>query len=179
MKSNSMNTKQNSFQDRLVTSVLKVYKNSNKNQPSICVANLQIDFDFDCFCLLPVFISNNFTMSSHKDVSGRKNNIAKLNDVFRIVGMWGINLFTLGVIEFSEKSHCGLEKIMDKIRNFSDFTEENDPYGEHDFWSVDVDWVKVLWKIDYYDKELKCYSEDPSNPVKTIRVMTVMLADEY
>ena len=37
----------------------------------------------------------------------------------------------------------------------------------------------ILFKIDYYDRDLLGGSEDPGNPHATCRVMTVMLAEEY
>ena len=39
--------------------------------------------------------------------------------------------------------------------------------------------MKIIWKIDYYDKEYEYASEDPADITKTNRVLTVMLADEY
>lgn len=56
---------------------------------------------------------------------------------------------------------------------------DNDPYGEHDFGSLIVDGNKVFWKIDYYDKGMQYASPDPANLSVTVRVMTIMLADEY
>jgi hypothetical protein len=37
----------------------------------------------------------------------------------------------------------------------------------------------LFWKIDYYDPTLQHHSDDPSDPSLTIRVMTVMLTEEY
>ena len=34
-------------------------------------------------------------------------------------------------------------------------------------------------KLDYFDKELKFGSENPADPSKTTRVLTIMLAEEY
>ena len=36
-----------------------------------------------------------------------------------------------------------------------------------------------FWKIDYYDPNLEFGSEDPADPTKTTRILTLMLADEY
>ncbi len=55
----------------------------------------------------------------------------------------------------------------------------NDPYGEHDFGAIDHNGQKIYWKIDYYDPDLKYGSKDPSGPVQTARVLTIMLANEY
>jgi hypothetical protein len=67
------------------------------------------------------------------------------------------------------------------VRNFSGFTADNDPYGEHDFgaFSLPGD-QRLFWKIDYYaDAECEYGSEDPSDPAKSYRVLTIMLAEEY
>lgn len=63
---------------------------------------------------------------------------------------------------------------------FDAFTNDNDPHREHDFGSFDLDGEKLFWKIDYYstdDPDLG--SEDPSDPTKTERTLTIMLAEEY
>ncbi len=70
-------------------------------------------------------------------------------------------------------------EIMACVRSFDDFTENNDPYGERDFGAFDHNGQKIFWKIDYYDRALKYGSEDPSDPEKTTRVLTIMLAEEY
>ena len=62
---------------------------------------------------------------------------------------------------------------------FDKFTGDNDPYGEHDFGSVEVGGNGVFWKIDCYDLALTNHSPDPTDPSVTARVMTVMLAEEY
>jgi hypothetical protein len=65
------------------------------------------------------------------------------------------------------------------IRDFADFTEDNDPYGEHDFGSIEHDGHKLFWKFDYYDHQLEHGSENPDDPAQSCRVLTVMLAEEY
>jgi hypothetical protein len=71
-----------------------------------------------------------------------------------------------------------------RVATFSDFTEDNDPHGEHDFGSFDHDGNRIFWKIDYYDRASfgtgrDMGSEDPSGPAKTLRILTIMLASEY
>ncbi len=61
-----------------------------------------------------------------------------------------------------------------------DFKKGNDPYGERDFNSFSVAGRLCFFKIDYYAKgDLRLASDDPADPSKTERVMTIMLADEY
>jgi hypothetical protein len=68
---------------------------------------------------------------------------------------------------------------LQRVGAFEDFTEDNDPHGEHDFGSFDLVGRKFFWKIDYYDKWTEFGSQDPTNPEITTRVLTLMLADEY
>ncbi len=65
------------------------------------------------------------------------------------------------------------------VRDFDKFTEDNDPHGEHDFGSLTYEGRKIFWKIDYYDTSYEMGSEEPSDPAKTRRVLTIMLASEY
>ncbi|NKC16498.1 MAG: DUF3768 domain-containing protein [Gammaproteobacteria bacterium] len=67
-----------------------------------------------------------------------------------------------------------------RVRDYEDFTPDNDPYGEHDFGAFEAgDLGKLFWKIDCYDTELSYGSEDPADPEKTTRVLTLTLAHEY
>lgn len=72
-------------------------------------------------------------------------------------------------------------EIWGKVSEFSDFTDGNDPYGEHDFGAFDVETVgKIFWKIDYYaDETCSSGADDPSDPAASFRVLTIMLASEY
>ena len=96
--------------------------------------------------------------------------IAKKNDVFRKSG-FGV-VVTPGVQVLED-----LGGLIDEVRRFNEFTEDNDPYGEHDFGSVHWYGERVFWKISYYDQALE-YGEDPLS-LKCRRVLTVMLASEY
>ena len=65
-----------------------------------------------------------------------------------------------------------------QIAAFDAFTETNDPHGEHDFGSIELDGcLKVFWKIDYYsDASMDSGADDKLN---AYRVLVIMLADEY
>ena len=69
--------------------------------------------------------------------------------------------------------------ILKAVSEFSDFTPDNDPYGEHDFGALNVEGHRIYFKIDYYDRDLIYGSPDPANPEVTTRVLTIMLASEY
>jgi Protein of unknown function (DUF3768) len=96
--------------------------------------------------------------------------VAKLNDVFRRNG--NRIVVTSGVQVLDD-----LSGLLDEIRWFDEFTEDNDPYGEHDFGTVYWGGEKIFWKIDYYDRRLE-YGAGPLSK-ECQRVMTVMLASEY
>lgn len=99
------------------------------------------------------------------------SDIAKLNDRFR--GMCLDVFYTDGVRD-GIMDLIGLSRA---VEDFNRFTEDNDPYGEHDFGSLKFEGQKVFWKIDYYDRDLK-YWCDPLSP-DCRRVLTVMLSEEY
>ena len=102
--------------------------------------------------------------------------IRALNDAFRTGMTGGKVLLTAGVDSLPSDVQA---IVIRRVATFSDFTEENDPHGEHDFGSFEVAGRKFFWKIDYYDAAMKFGSEDPADPSKTTRVLTVMLASEY
>ncbi|MCA9325927.1 DUF3768 domain-containing protein [Candidatus Saccharibacteria bacterium] len=107
--------------------------------------------------------------------------ICALNDLFRraACGPMIVNgqlVATRGVVDQGEDF---LARAILAVRSFSDFTEDNDPYGEHDFGAFILDGQKLFWKIDYYDTDLKFHSPDPADPDVTRRVLTIMLASEY
>jgi len=98
------------------------------------------------------------------------------NDNFRSTGIGGKVLLTRGIAALPEQDQS---EIVQKVRVFDAFTEDNDPYREHDFGSFSHSGHKVFWKIDYYDPSMTFGSEDPADTQKTVRVLTIMLAEEY
>jgi hypothetical protein len=72
-----------------------------------------------------------------------------------------------------------LPEVLAAVRSFDDFHADNDPDGEHDFGSIELFDEKLFWKFDYYDLDLKFGSPNPADPAVTVRVLTIMLAEEY
>lgn len=72
-------------------------------------------------------------------------------------------------------------EIWAQVSRFKAFSADNDPYNEHDFGALDVAPIgKVFWKIEYYgDNSCASGAEDPSDPHRSYRVLTIMLASEY
>ena len=104
------------------------------------------------------------------------NKIAFLNDGLRRTFARGKVLMTEGVAALPEET---LAQVLERVRHFDDFNNDNDPHGEHDFGSFDVAGVTYFFKIDYYTPDMEGRSEDPTDPEKTTRVMTLMRGDEY
>ena len=103
--------------------------------------------------------------------------IRELNDAFRCSSVGNGKAFV----------SAGVNALPDILRNrvllqaatFDDFSEDNDPYGEHDFGAFELCGRKFFWKIEYYDRDMEYGSEDPSDSAQTTRVLTIMLAEEY
>jgi hypothetical protein len=70
-------------------------------------------------------------------------------------------------------------EVLQRVRAFDRFTDENDPHNEHDLGSLAIGSSCFMWKIDYYDRDMTAGSEDPADPERTTRVLTVMLQEEY
>jgi len=100
----------------------------------------------------------------------RAAKIAIGNDVFRRCALRFT--MTAGIQRLGD-----LPGLIEAVRDFDKFTEDNDPYREHDFGSLTWRGEEVFWKIDYYDRNLK-YGSDPLDR-HCKRVLTVMLASEY
>ena len=102
--------------------------------------------------------------------------IRELNDAFRHTFIGGNVVMTSGVAALSADTQA---RIVAEVQSFDAFTSANDPHCEHDFGAFEIDAHKFFWKIDYYDAAMEFGSEDPADPSKTTRVLTIMLASEY
>jgi hypothetical protein len=106
----------------------------------------------------------------------KADRIRALNDAFRRTFVGGAVMITQGVEAMPLDQR---RSLLQKIRSFDAFSEDNDPHHEHDFGSVDEAGVRCFWKIDYYDRKTDFGSPDPADPAVTTRVLTIMLAEEY
>jgi hypothetical protein len=102
--------------------------------------------------------------------------IRELNDQFRAALTGGLLHITRGVIALGGKRQAA---ILDAVASFDAFGPDNDPYGEHDFGALTIEGTRILFKIDYFDRALTGHSPDPTDPSMTMRVLTIMLAEEY
>ncbi|MFE0233335.1 DUF3768 domain-containing protein [Brucella anthropi] len=102
--------------------------------------------------------------------------IAALDDRLRKYGIGGRIMMTQGIAALQQSE---IHDIVQAARSFDSFTKENDPHAEHDFGFIQIGPHSVFWKIDYYDESLSMHSPDATDPNITVRVMTIMLADEY
>jgi len=101
---------------------------------------------------------------------------ARLNDLLRTTGTGGTMVATAGIIQLANGA---LTAITVLVRNFHEFTPDNDPRGEHDFGALTWRGTRIFWKIDCYDRDMRFGSPDPADPAVTLMVLTIMRADEY
>lgn len=102
--------------------------------------------------------------------------IRTLNDRLRTTFSGGQVLLTPGVNALKSDT---MQRVIDAVRGFDDFTPDNDPYGTHDFGMVDIDGKRVMFKVDAYDNNHEYGSPNPADPSVTARVLTILLASEY
>jgi hypothetical protein len=102
--------------------------------------------------------------------------IRALNDELRQNLRSGRAVMTPGVAALGQEA---VQRLVRTIALFDDFCTANDPHGEHDFGAFEFDGTPVMFKIDYFDKDLNLHSPDPADPAVTERVITLMLAEEY
>jgi hypothetical protein len=99
-----------------------------------------------------------------------------LNDKFRSTFVGGQVVMTQGVDALPRDTKA---RVLSAVRSFSNFTKDNDPHHEHDFGNFELEGVTYFFKLDYYAPDVEGGSEDPADPQKTTRVLTIMRADEY
>ena len=117
--------------------------------------------------------------SSNEDTcieTPRAEAIARLNDMLRLTGVGGLIVATSGVRALQGFNQL---ELLQALARYDRFDLDNDPHGERDFGGLEVWGAELLWKIDYYDRELIYGSNDPADPKQTTRVLSIMLPQEY
>lgn len=109
-------------------------------------------------------------------MSDDKEKIRALNDESRQHLLGGGTVMTSGIAAVGQDA---ISRLVRTIAIFDDFCAANDPHNEHDFGVFEFEGARVLFKIDYYDKDLCFHSPDPADASVTERIITIMLADEY
>jgi hypothetical protein len=115
-------------------------------------------------------------MTTTTNTNTKTDRIRDLNDAFRRTFVGGAVMITAGVDAMSPDQR---RSLLQKVRSFEAFGEDNDPHGEHDFGAVDEADERYFWKLDYYDRAMESGSPDRADPAVTTRVLTIMRADEY
>lgn len=71
-------------------------------------------------------------------------------------------------------------RIREKVRAFRDFTEGEDPYGERQGGSFEHGELRIAWRVAYYGDGMRLPGRynDPSDPAKSARALTIRLASE-
>ena len=86
--------------------------------------------------------------------------IPELNDAFRKgeKAHLGRIMLTQGIRHSRGSRPLGDLAVHIKVQTFADFSEDNDPHGEHDFGSFEFAGEKCLWKINYYHPSMEAGS---------------------
>ena len=102
--------------------------------------------------------------------------IRELNDLYRAaLGVGGSLVETQGISALPPEEQLA---IREKVEQYNDFNDGNDPSGEHAMGTFEHAGKRILWKIVYYDPSLERPSDDPEDPKKTARVLIIMLEEE-
>lgn len=81
--------------------------------------------------------------------------LARQNDYFRLGLQRGASPFPGSVVVTAGVHARGRDFQTDAflaVAADTSFTEDNDPWGTHDFGTVTVRGEKLYWKIDYYEE---------------------------
>ena len=106
----------------------------------------------------------------------QRERVRALNDALRQDFTGGRLQLTQGVLALPDGA---LVEAMTSLATFSDFSPGNDPYGEHDFGAFTVAGRQLFWKIDYYAPGFDGAAPDPADETTCVRMLTLMLAEEY
>lgn len=106
----------------------------------------------------------------------RTDRVRALNDAFRRSFAGGHVMLSRGIDTLPVEQRREAEAA---VQSFEAFSVADDPHGEHDFGAFDLAGQRCFWKIDTYDRAMVGHSPDPADPAVTVRILTIMLAQEY
>ncbi len=102
--------------------------------------------------------------------------IAVYNDLCRkSLGLHGLIVNSPGIYALPCVEQL---RVYSKVAHYEHFTPFTDPKDERSSGGFNHQGIAVVWKIDYLSPDMNWKSDDPSDPVKTMRVLTIMLAEE-
>jgi len=102
--------------------------------------------------------------------------IRRLNEEFRTTFRGGQVLLTQSVSNLPPADKAA---ALLAVAEFKDFNEDNDPHEERDYGAFDLSGRQYWWWIGYYNLAGDGPSEDPADPEKTKRIMTVGLLMDW
>ena len=109
------------------------------------------------------------------DIPNQNARIRELNDAFRQSFVGGVIVITPALEELSSKVR---ERVLERVRTFDEWNDKDEPFGEHDFGAFKIDGVDFFWSIECYDRSMQRGTDDPTDPEKTTRVLTVMTGED-
>jgi len=125
-------------------------------------------------------------------MSEQTDHIRRLNDMARtqpeiVNATWvitqGVAALLVGELAEGEDAKPYAPERVAALRHalatFTDWTEGNDPYGEHDFGAFTLFGARLFFKVDYYHPDHDSLAPVPGNIELCRRVLTIMLAEEY
>jgi hypothetical protein len=103
--------------------------------------------------------------------------IRHLNDQLRQSLAGGVLVMTAGVVPSAHACQLTILQAVAAVRHLRRGATTHT--ASTTFGALEVEGERLFWKIDYYDRSLSAHSPDPADPSVTMRVLTIMLADEY
>ncbi len=96
-------------------------------------------------------VKSEVTMQERRSEVASKAEIARRNDRLRamipLIPKPDVLVMTRGIAAVPADD---ITEIMQQVKAFDSFNEDNDPWREHDFGSFDHAGKEVFWKIDDY-----------------------------
>ena len=124
-------------------------------------------------------------------MTNQTNHIRHLNDTARsqpqiVNATWVMTIGVQHLLAGEDDNPAGVTIARDRVKalrhavaTYSDWTEDNDPYGEHDFGVFMLFGQRLFFKIDYFHPTRGTLAPVPGNVELCRRVLTIMLAEEY